>query len=126
MGSSIGGLISLYAISNYPETFGGAACLSTHWPVDLKDRYPILGETLVDYFTKQLPNPENHRIYFDHGTEGLDRFYGKYQEKMDQAMLSVGYEKGENWESIIFEGADHNEKSWRARLDRPLQFLLGK
>jgi predicted alpha/beta superfamily hydrolase len=32
MGSSMGGLISCYAISQYPEIFGGAACMSTHWP----------------------------------------------------------------------------------------------
>ena len=32
MGSSMGGLISIYAISEYPDVFGGAACLSTHWP----------------------------------------------------------------------------------------------
>src|SRR6185436_3742307 len=31
-GSSMGGLISLYAICEYPTIFGGAACLSTHWP----------------------------------------------------------------------------------------------
>ena len=31
-GSSMGGLISMYAIFEYPDVFGGAACLSTHWP----------------------------------------------------------------------------------------------
>lgn len=31
MGSSFGGLISMFAICEYPEVFGGAACLSTHW-----------------------------------------------------------------------------------------------
>lgn len=30
-GSSMGGLISMYAICEYPEVFGAAACLSTHW-----------------------------------------------------------------------------------------------
>jgi enterochelin esterase-like enzyme len=34
MGSSMGGLISLYAMSEYPQVFGAAACLSTH-----RDRY---------------------------------------------------------------------------------------
>ncbi|MGB0432650.1 MAG: alpha/beta hydrolase [Bacteroidia bacterium] len=34
-GSSMGGLISLYAQVNYPNFFGGAACLSTHWPLGL-------------------------------------------------------------------------------------------
>ncbi|MBQ3910654.1 MAG: SDR family NAD(P)-dependent oxidoreductase [Muribaculaceae bacterium] len=30
MGSSMGGLISLYALCEYPRVFGGAVCLSTH------------------------------------------------------------------------------------------------
>ena len=30
-GSSMGGLISLYALCEYPEVFAGAGCLSTHW-----------------------------------------------------------------------------------------------
>ncbi|CAM5180683.1 alpha/beta hydrolase-fold protein [Alishewanella longhuensis] len=35
MGSSMGGLISWYAQTQYPQVFGGAAALSTHWPVTL-------------------------------------------------------------------------------------------
>ena len=31
-GSSMGGLISMYAVCEYPNIFGGAACISTHWP----------------------------------------------------------------------------------------------
>ena len=31
MGSSMGGLISAYAVAEYPEVYGGAACLSTAW-----------------------------------------------------------------------------------------------
>ena len=29
MGSSMGGLISVYAVAEYPEVYGGAACLSS-------------------------------------------------------------------------------------------------
>ncbi len=31
LGSSMGGLISIYAFCEYPQVFGGAAGLSTHW-----------------------------------------------------------------------------------------------
>lgn len=31
-GSSFGGMISWYALCEYPKIFGGAICLSTHWP----------------------------------------------------------------------------------------------
>ena len=35
MGSSMGGLISLYALCEYPDVFGGAGCVSTHVPMVL-------------------------------------------------------------------------------------------
>ena len=35
MGSSMGALISLYAIDEYPQVFGGAGMMSTHWPLFL-------------------------------------------------------------------------------------------
>jgi predicted alpha/beta superfamily hydrolase len=47
MGSSMGGLISLYALEEYPQVFGGAGCLSTHWPAG--------GNRLVDAMGAALP-----------------------------------------------------------------------
>ena len=118
MGSSMGGLISCYAISEYPKVFGGAGCISTHWPAG--------DGVVIDYLRENLPDPEDHRIYFDYGTETLDAKYEPYQRKMDKVMISKGYKEGGNWMTRKFEGADHSEKSWRARLGIPLTFLLGK
>ncbi|MFT3895249.1 MAG: alpha/beta hydrolase-fold protein [Anaerolineales bacterium] len=64
MGSSMGGLISLYAISQYPDIFHGAACLSTNWPAGEHE--------LVNEMAKGLPAPTSHKLYFDYGTEGLE------------------------------------------------------
>ena len=48
-GSSMGGLISVYAICEYPNVFGGAACLSTHWPgIFTLDNNPI-PQAFYDY-----------------------------------------------------------------------------
>jgi hypothetical protein len=33
---------------------------------------------------------------------------------------------GKNYLSREFKGADHSERAWRARLDIPLTFLLGR
>lgn len=118
MGSSMGGLISLYAICKYPDVFGAAGCISTHWPV------PVLGDAYIETLPESLPSPENHKIYFDHGTETLDAQYEPFQTRVDSIMIVKGYTKGENWESKIFEGADHSEKSWKARVHIPLEFLL--
>jgi predicted alpha/beta superfamily hydrolase len=118
MGSSMGGLISAYAISEYPQVFGGAGCVSTHWPA---------GEGIVvDYLARHLPDPRTHQFYFDHGTETLDASYAPYQQRMDAAMRDAGYRPGPQWMTRSFEGAEHSEKSWRARLEIPLLFLLGR
>lgn len=118
MGSSMGGLISLYAISEFPEVFGAAGCISTHWPV------PLIGEAYIGDLANNLPDPQDHRIYFDYGTETLDAEYEPYQLRVDEIMKEKGYEKNENWITRKFEGAAHNEQSWKKRAHIPLKFLL--
>ncbi len=125
-GSSMGGLISLYAICEYPEIFGGAACLSTHWPIAYHNDYPVLPHTLIDYFAKKLPDPNSHKIYFDYGTATLDSLYQPHQRLMDMKMKERGYVQEINWITRAFSGADHSERAWSQRLDVPLLFLLGK
>lgn len=122
-GSSMGGLISMYAICEYPEVFGGAACLSTHWPgVFTIENNPIPG-AFRDYLAQNLPNPETHRIYFDFGTATLDALYEPCQLPIDSVMVNGGYTEA-NWITRKFEGADHSEQAWRSRLDIPLTFLM--
>ena len=124
MGSSYGGLISMYAISEYPNVFQGAACLSTHW-IGTFDDNPVIAQSFIDYFGKNVPDTKNHKIYFDYGTETLDQYYEPYQLKIDSIMQLNGYTE-KNWKSLKFEGKNHSEASWRERLDIPLTFLLGK
>jgi len=120
IGASYGGLISMYAISEYPDVFEGAACLSTHWIGTFTDN-PIIAQTFIDYFGKNIPNPDSHKIYFDYGTETLDRYYEPYKLKIDSIMKQNGYTV-QNWKTLKFEGKDHSESAWRERLDTPLTF----
>ena len=116
MGSSLGGLISLYALNEYPEVFGRAGCISTHWPAG-KFR-------LVTQMGIALPRAGRHRLYFDHGDATFDAPYAPYQRRMDEYGWAAGYVQGVDWLSLSFPGADHSERSWRARVRVPLQFLL--
>lgn len=124
MGSSYGGLISMYAISEYPEVFGGAACLSTHWVGTFEDN-PIIAQAFIDYFEKNAPHPSTHKIYFDYGSETLDQFYKPYQSKIDTIMKTKGYDE-KNWITGEFVGENHSEEAWKKRLDLPLRFLVGQ
>lgn len=117
MGSSMGGLVSLYALSRYPTVFGGAGCVSTHWLAG--------GADLVDVMAADLPPPGRHRLYFDYGTATLDAGYEPLQRQMDDHLRTAGYSEGVDWVTHKFPGAEHSERSWRERAGVPLGFLLG-
>jgi len=125
MGSSMGGLISMYAISEYPNVFGQAACLSTHWPgIDPKNMGEV-PDVFLGYMRENLPPPANHRIYFDFGDQTLDAHYPPLQARVDMLMTELGYD-GSNWQTIFDAGANHSEEAWRNRLPGVLGFLFGK
>lgn len=117
IGSSMGGLISLYALCEYPDVFGGAGCLSTHWPA--------VEGVIAPYLRDRLPNPDSHRLYFDHGTTTIDTLYAPIQAQVDALLAAAGYVHDDDWLTRVFPGAPHNEDAWQARVHIPLRFLLG-
>ena len=122
-GSSMGGLISLYAICEYPKVFGGAACLSTHWPGIFTVKDNPIPNAFYNYLEKKLPNSKKHKIYFDYGTTTLDALYETLQPKVDAIMVKKGF-TNDNWITKKFDGDDHSEKSWKNRFHFSLEFLL--
>ncbi len=124
-GSSMGGLISMYAICEYPDVFGGAACLSTHWPGIFTAAGNPVPDAFVKYMRKHLPNPQSHKIYFDYGDQTLDALYPLLQKQVDAVMKAKGFTE-ENWITKYFPGENHSEQAWHKRLDIPLLFLLKK
>jgi pimeloyl-ACP methyl ester carboxylesterase len=132
MGSSMGSLISLYAIDEYPNVFGGAGMMSTHWPLFMtpdgksvsNEEYEVVSSAFEQYLGPALPSPASHKLYFDHGSETLDAVYARYQERVDKVVASRGYRENVNWMSRSFPGQKHNEISWASRVYVPLRFLL--
>lgn len=123
MGSSMGGLMSLYLIAQYPEVFGGAACLSTHWYGSL-DAGDSFGNAMMEFIDRHLPEATSHRLYFDHGTSTIDAYYGPWETKALLKAQEKGYVYGKNLDSFIDYGAPHDEKAWAGRVARPLRFLF--
>ena len=122
-GSSMGGLISLYAICEYPDVFGAAACLSTHWTGIFQLEDNPVPAAFFDYMRTYLPDPRTHRIYFDYGDQTLDQLYFSLQLTANDIMREKGFNNA-NWKTLLFPGKDHSEKSWAERLPIPLEFLL--
>ncbi len=122
-GSSMGGLITMYAVTQYPDVFGGAACLSTHWTVIYSGENNPMSNIWVKYFTEYIPLLKKNKLYFDYGDKTLDALYPPFQKEVDEVLKSYPQEFHK---SLFFEGEDHSEKAWGKRFSIPLRFLLGK
>ena len=116
MGSSMGGLMSIYAIGEYPQIFGAAGCIST--------QFQLGRGVILNYMREFLPPPKTHRFYFDYSSHELDPHYETYLWQANEIIRGKGYTAGLDWSLNKFEGEYHNEKSWSKRIDIPLLFLL--
>ncbi|NNE98186.1 MAG: esterase [Pyrinomonadaceae bacterium] len=127
-GSSMGGLISIYAICEYPDVFGGAAGISTHLPMVLGDKVPdpnAVPASFRSYLAKHLPEANSRKIYFDYGDQTLDALYPPLQRMVDKIMKAKGW-TDKAWKTKFFAGDDHSERSWSNRFHVPVKYLLAK
>ncbi len=129
IGSSMGGLISLYAFLEHPEVFGRAGCVSTHWPAIAPQNVDSIDPDLVAIWrgilSEKLGEPNGRKLWFDHGTATLDAYYPPYQAAIDAHMRGTGWLRGRDWESRSYEGAEHEENAWAARLPEVFDWVLG-
>jgi predicted alpha/beta superfamily hydrolase len=137
MGSSMGGLLSFYLVAHHPDAFGACGCLSTHFPLSeamvtrvfpgaVASNEPDTTPYILRDIAAGLTVPKGTRYWFDYGTRGLDSTYGPTHEAVRSWLLTQGLVEGRDFVVRRFEGATHNEASWRERLEDPLQFLFGR
>lgn len=130
IGSSMGGLISSYAVAKYPDVFGGAGCLSTHSVLYItnydaeQDFIDSANKFYVDYLKNNL-KPNSCKLYMDRGDQTLDAQYPKYQDRIDQMFKDAGWDDA-HFVSKVFPGHSHVENSWADRLHIAVLYLLGK
>ena len=136
MGSSMGGLLSYYLVSHHPDVFGACGCMSTHFPLSEAVAAQLLGigpttatPDTVPYIVRDIAAgakvPPGTRYWFDHGTLGLDSSYAPTYAAVRNWLLGQGLVEGRDFVIRTYDGATHNEASWRARLADPLLFLFG-
>lgn len=111
MGSSMGGLISFYAAWHYPDIFSMAACMSSSFYYNNDKSLKLV----QSYRGKK----KQVKFYIDHGEDGLIR-----GQKMFCLLSQKGYVLGQDIDYFYAPGAEHNEKEWAARLERPLLFFF--
>lgn len=130
-GSSMGGLISLYALAERADVFGKAAAVSTHSPLidpDLLAKQPAMAEGIKAdwrrYLGTRLGAPGGRKLWMDHGTVTLDATYAPFQAVLDQGVAGAGWSRGKDFESRVYKGTAHEENAWAARLPEVLGWLL--
>jgi enterochelin esterase-like enzyme len=130
-GSSMGGLISLYALTERADVFGKAAAVSLHSPLidpDLLSQNPPMAAVVkadwTRYLSTRLGAPAGRKLWMDHGTETLDASYAPYQAVLDKGVAETGWTRGIDFESRVYKGTPHEENAWAARLPEILGWLL--
>lgn len=105
-GSSMGGLISLYATLTYPDVFKNAICLSSaFW----------ISETDILKYIKKTRKKHKGKIYMDTGNkeDKNDFTYLKSNNLVYQALKDKAY----NVTFEVIENGTHHESSWGARIE---------
>ena len=113
VGSSLGGLISLYAFFRHPEVFGFAGVLS-----------PSLWLTEADMFEFIHDAPfAGGKLYLDVGALEGARHVSKALRLRDM-LEAKGYRMGENLLWVQEDIGAHHESAWGRRFREALPFLL--
>ncbi len=128
MGSSMGGLISLWAFFEHPAVFGFAGVMSPSlW---------FAGEAIFDYVAEAAYRPG--KIYLDAGTReygeeysggrlhraAASRRYYASVRRMKGVLIRKGYRPLRDILHVEEKWAGHSESSWARRLPPALRFLL--
>ena len=110
-GSSLGGVVSFYAVWQYPEIFGVAVCMSSTFSHKDNLIERVLNEPRRDV-----------AFYLDSGWPG-DNF--EVTMGMAMALASRGWQYGFNMFHLVFPNAEHDERSWGMRIHLPMQIING-
>ncbi len=112
MGSSLGGIASVYIAEHRPDLFSKAGGVSSSFWWNQRD------------LVTKAPAPSSLqpvKFYIDAGTNGDGM---EDSIAMRDAMLANGYQLGKDLYFYSAEGGVHNEQSWAQRLHLPLTWFF--
>jgi predicted alpha/beta superfamily hydrolase len=114
IGSSMGGLATLNALTLRPNLFRTALAFSPHWVIG--------GKPLVESILNELPKPGRHKIWMSRGDRKLDSTYKPDQDYADGLMRDLGWRQ--DYRTTVFKKAGHNERAWAKQVDDAFRFWL--
>jgi pullulanase len=115
LGSSLGGLVSIYAGFKYPEIFKKVGSMSgAFW----------FNPEIVDFIKRAKQSPE--KIYLDYGereSEDPQKYIGE-NEKVVKAIMEKKWHKKPQFLVIVDKEGIHHESSWSKRFKKAVEFLF--
>ncbi len=125
-GASMAGVMAGAIFVEAQQVFGRGACMSPNWPI--YDNRFIDYEQLLSiwpaYFGR-LGAPEGRRLWLDHGTEmELDAGITPHQINIADRLVGLGWERGCNLQTRVYEGAGHAFAQTAVQMDEMLAWLL--
>jgi len=127
-GSSMGGLVSLYALFRYPHVFGFCGAMSPSigfaraaFLEYLNGRDHVASRTWLDVGTREgsprVRDPLQLRI--------VETEYVKLVRRTHAMFVEKGWRDGEDVVLRVEVGGLHNEQAWARRFPEMMRFLLG-
>ena len=110
-GSSMGGLMSLYAVARYNHIYSRAAALSPHiWA----------GKDKLIELLHQAPMARDTVIYMDWGAAEVDRNMARDQRHVADAL----FDRKVSLTARVVPGGEHSEESWERQAPFFLETLM--
>ncbi|MFA6117927.1 MAG: alpha/beta hydrolase-fold protein [Sphingomonas sp.] len=132
-GADMAGLASVYALTSYPQVFGGAASFSTERvlvPPEIA-RAPDhvswsrnLERGIARYLARTLPLARSHRLYIDYSDATLDGLSGPLRSAVERIALAKGYARHRDFESLPLTRDDRSEQGRCERAAVAARLLL--
>lgn len=112
LGSSLGGVVSLYTGWKYFHKFGRIGSMSGSW--------------WLKGFRDSLPGQRKRplTVYLDSGDSGVASDCVHHTQHVRGILENMGFELGEDLHHAVGRFHEHNEAAWRTRLPHALRFLF--
>lgn len=124
-GASQAGVMAGAIFVEAQQAFGRAACMSPNWPIydERMIEHPQLRSLWPAYFARLGP-PAGRRLWLDHGTQMMDAGMAPHQIGIARRLTALGWRRGRNLETRIYQGAGHAFAQTAVQMDALLAWLL--
>ncbi len=116
-GSSMGGIFSLSMVLSYPELFGFGLVFSP-------GIFLYSDKKVKEYFSENLTNLNEHKLYFYSGNSGFESRFLKRTIDAYKYFKQNGLK--DNVRLLKDLEADHNEASWSKHFEEAIKFWLNE